>query len=155
MLLKDNISLFLASPIEPLNPFENWTKAQPDWWAAYNSLKHDRLSNYQVAIFANAVMALCGLHQLMTRCKVFISPFLRAGWIDTNEVETVESLSSVAHLGALHPQPPSLVIESRLFVSPTRENFVESFDGLYFEVDWDMRGISDRVRNLLSAHEDW
>jgi len=40
-------------------------------------------------------------------------------------------------------------------VSPTGENFVRSFDGLYFDVDWDMRGISHRVRYLLNAHDDW
>lgn len=155
MLLEDNISLFLASPIEPLNPFKDWTKCQPDWWAAYNSLKHDRLSNYQAATFTNAVMALAGLHQIMARSKTFIGSFLRVGWISTEEIETVADLSSVAHQGSLHLQPPSLVIESSLFVSSTRENFVKSFDNLYFDIDYDMSGISNRLRNLLFAHEEW
>lgn len=153
--LEENISLFLGSPIRALTPFAEWTKHQPEWWGAYNALKHDRLRNDNAATFNNAVMALGGLHQVMVRCKAFIGPFLRAGWIDTTEIETLVDLGSVAHLGSLHPSPPSLVVESLLFVSPTRENFVRSFDGFYFDIDYDMKGISKRIRNLLSAHEDW
>lgn len=153
--LEKNISLFLAAPIRALKPFAGWTERQPEWWAAYNSLKHDRLKNYGAATFGNAVMALVGLHQVMVRLKEFVGAFLRAGWIDTSDIETVADLGSVAHLGALHPSPPSLVVESQLIVSPTRENFVRAFDGLHFDVDFDMRGISNRVHNLLLAHEEW
>jgi len=149
--LGGTISLFLATPIRALIPFAGWTERQPKWWSAYNMLKHDRLKNYGAATFENAVMGFVGLHQVMVRLKEFVGPFLRAGWIDTSEIEIVADLGSVAHLGALHPGPPSLVVESQLVVSPARENFVRSFDGLYF----DIKGISSRVRNLLFAHEEW
>jgi hypothetical protein len=153
--LESNISLFLATPIRALIPFAGWTKRPPKWWAAYNMLKHDRLKNYSAATFENAVMGFVALHQVMVRLKEFVGPFLREGWIDTSEIEIVADLSSAAHLGALHPNPPSLVVESQLVVSPTIENFVRSFDGLYFDIDYDVKGISNRVRNLLFAHEEW
>lgn len=153
--LENNITLFLSWPIRALMPFKGWTVRQPEWWSAYNNLKHDRLGNYQCATIANAVSALGALHQVMARDKHFIGPFLRAGWIDTHEIDTVDELGSVAHLGALHPAPPDTIIESRLFASPTRENFVKSFDGHYFDINYDMSGISNRLRNMIAAHEDW
>jgi hypothetical protein len=187
--LESNISLFLATPVRALIPFAGWTKRPPKWWAAYNVLKHDRLKNYGAATFENAVMGFVALHQVMVRLKEFVGPFLREGWIDTSDIEIVADLSSAAHLGALHRNPPrdasgnkvfgrflnhkpfvfdarisqkalsgwasSLVVESQLVVSPTIENFVRSFDGLYFDIDYDVKGISNRVRNLLFAHEEW
>jgi hypothetical protein len=153
--LEAAISLFLSMPIRALTPFAGWTKCQPEWWTAYNMLKHDRLKNYTAATFQNAVLAFVGLHQVVSRLKQFMGPLLRASWIDTTEIETIEDLGSVAHLGALHPAPPSLVVESRLVASPTRENFVRSFDGLYFDIDFKIRGTSPRIRNLLFAHEEW
>ena len=153
--LEDNTSLFLSSPIMPLTPFKGWTTGQPKWWAAYNALKHDRLNNYKEATFINAVTALAGLHQTMARFKDFIGAFLRVGWIDTSKMEAIGDLASVANLGALHPHPPSLLIESKLFVSATRDNFVNSFDGHYFDIDCSIGGVSNRLLNLLLAHEEW
>jgi hypothetical protein len=153
--LETNISLFLSSPIKPMTPFSGWTKGQPSWWAAYNAIKHDRLNNYKEAKFVNAATALAGLHQVMSRFKEFIGAFLRVGWLDTSEIETLADLGSVAHLSSLHPQPPSLVVESRLFVSASRDNFVNSYDDFYFDIDYDTNGISSRVRNLLFAHDEW
>jgi hypothetical protein len=153
--LENNITLLLSVPIRGLLPFTGWTTKQPDWWAAYNSLKHDRLGNHQCANITNAVSALAALHQVMARDKHFIGPFLRAGWIDTSEMETIVELGSVANLGALHPSPPNIVVESRLFASATRDNFVRSFDEQYFDIDCDMNGISNRLKNIVAAHEDW
>lgn len=155
--LEGNISLFLVSPLQLLEPYAVWTKEQPDWWAAYNALKHDRLNNYEVATYVNAVLSLAGLHQLMARCKMFIGGFLRAGWIDTENNDLIGDLGSAAHLAGLHSNPPSMVIESKLFVTPTVENFLTrmSDDPEFFDVDYDVKGLSNRVRNFLFAHEDW
>jgi hypothetical protein len=46
-----------------LTPWSNW-KAQnnpPDWWTAYNKIKHHRDSQYHRANLQNALNAVCGL----------------------------------------------------------------------------------------------
>lgn len=156
--LEGNLTLFLSSPLQLLEPYKDWTKEQPEWWAAYNALKHDRLNNYKASTYRSAVLALAGLHQLMSRSKAFIGSFLRVGWIDTQSFEVVEQLGSVANLGALHPNPPDMLIESKLYLSSTGENFIgyHSYgDPRFFEVDYDARGLSNRVRNFLFAHDEW
>jgi hypothetical protein len=149
------ISIFLVSPLELLSPYKGWKSSQPEWWKAYNMLKHDRLNNYKVSTYRNAVLSLTGLHQLMSRFKHFTAGFLRAGWIDTQTIEVIEQISSANHLAGLHPAPPNIIIESKLFVSPTRENFVgyDSDDPRFLEVDYDAQGLSNRVRNFLLANE--
>lgn len=157
LFLEERSSLFLVSPLQVLQPYKGWTVSQPEWWVAYNSLKHDRLNNYEVATYMNAVFALAALHQLIASFKEFIGGFLRVGWIHTRNIELIGNLGSVAHLGALHLSPPSMVIESKLFVSPTRENFISYHqdDPRYFDVDYSVSGLSQRIRDLLFAHEDW
>lgn len=155
--LEERTSLFLVSPLQVLQPYKGWVTGPPEWWSAYNSLKHDRLNNYEVATYTNAALALAGLHQLMSCFKEFIGGFLRVGWIHTSNIELLINLGSVAHLGALHPSPPSMVVESELFASPTRDNFItyNANDPRFFEVDYDVSGLSHRIRDLLFAHEDW
>lgn len=154
MELEDTISLFLSSPIRPLRPFAEWTRKPPDWWSSYNSLKHDRLGHYEVATITNAVNAMAALHQVLSRTKEFSLSLLRIGWIDTNEFDTVVEISSVEHLGPLHPRPASIVIESQLFVSSARDNFVSLINDETFSFDYTARGISNRLRNLLFASEN-
>lgn len=151
-------SIFLESPLQILNPFNNWDTQQPNWWEAYNLLKHDRLNNYKSATITNALLALSGLHQQMSKFKNFIGGFLKAGWIDTTDTDLIADISSVSHLAGLHPSPPSMIIESKLFVSPTRENFVtyiKKDDPCIFDIDFDFRGLSNRVRTIIYAHQDW
>jgi len=157
LLLAEKTTLFLISPMQVLQPYREWSTTQPEWWAAYNALKHDRLDNYEVATYTNAVLALCALHQVMASFKEFIGGFLRAGWIATESFDVLTDLGSAAHLGGLHPGPPSVVIQSELFASPTRENFIgyHTDDPRFFEVDYDARGLSHRIRDLLFAHDDW
>jgi hypothetical protein len=153
-----NMTLFLNTPIMVLRPFELWRKEQPEWWAAYNSLKHDRINNFESATLENTVLALCALHQVMARCKLFLGPFLKVGWIDTANGDLVADLGSVAHLGPLTPSPPSMVIESKLFVSSTRENFIndtKESESLYLDIDYQARNLSNRVKNIIWAHEDF
>lgn len=153
--LDENLTLFLNTPLEVLKPYNNWTKKQPDWWLAYNKVKHDRLNNINVATFENAVYAIAALHQIIVRNSIFISGFLKFGWIDTNEIEIVEGLAAVAHVGVRHC---NMVVESKLFVSSTMENFiidVKASEPTYFDVDYQMPGLSNRVRNFIFAHEDF
>ena len=151
--LENNATLFLASPIQMLQPYKRWTKEQPAWWNAYNNLKHDRLNNYQFATFTNAVQALAGLHQLMARQREFIGGFLKAGWIDTTNVEIIADLGSAAYEGSL----VDVVIESKLFASASYSNFVspDNTNEEFLDVDYEASGLSSRIRNILLGHEEW
>ncbi len=151
--LDQNASLFLVLPVRLLLPYKDWTKKPPLWWEAYNNLKHDRLNNYGLATFTNAVYSLAGLHQLMAKQYDFIGAFLKAGWINTNNIEVLDNLGSAAHVGSI----VDVIIESKLYASPTWDNFVnpETSDEKYFDVDYEANGLSGRLRNLLFAHEDW
>jgi hypothetical protein len=151
--LDNNLSLFLISPAQMLCPYKGWTQSEPKWWNAYNSLKHNRLNNYHFATFTNAVSSLAGLHQLLARQKEFLGGFLKAGWIDTHDIEVVADLSSSAHEGSY----VDMVIESKLFVSATQGNFInpETSNEAYIDVDYEAKGISNRVRDMMFAHEDW
>jgi hypothetical protein len=43
-------------------PWASWAKSKnPEWWTAYNTVKHDRCSNYQSATLENTICALAGL----------------------------------------------------------------------------------------------
>jgi hypothetical protein len=137
--LDDDLSLFLSSPVQVLRPYKDWTKKQPDWWAAHNKLKHDRLNNYEVATYTNAVLSVAGAHQLMARNKIFVGEFIKAGWINIHDDELMIKVASSAQLGALMRNPPDMVIESRLFASPSMDNFVlpeSTDDPLYIQVDY-------------------
>lgn len=50
-----------------LQPFVNW-KADPykapDWWPAYNKVKHERVDNFKKANLKNVINALAGLYVL-------------------------------------------------------------------------------------------
>jgi hypothetical protein len=153
LLLDQNSSLFLVSPVQLLQPFKGWNQKTPLWWEAYNKLKHDRLNNYHFANYINAVYSLAGLHQLMARQHDFTGAFLKAGWIDTQDIEVIDNLGSAAHVGSV----VDVIVESKLFASATQENFVnaETSNGHYFDVDYQAKGLSIRLRNILFAHEDW
>jgi hypothetical protein len=151
--LNSNASLLLLTPVQIIQPYKNWIKQAPLWWGAYNKLKHDRLNNFHYATYTNAIYCLAGLHQLMAKQRNFIGSFLKAGWIDTNDIEVIDNLGSAAHVGSR----VDVIVESSLFVSATDENFVnpDSSDEFYFDVNYESKGLSHRVRNLLFAHEDW
>ncbi len=71
-------------------PFAAWAKKRtaPDWWIAYNQVKHDRLENFAVANQLNALNAVAGL--LVANC------FLVKG-----RHERHTSLMDVGHPGIL------------------------------------------------------
>lgn len=157
--LNDKISLFLNTPVYLLNPFAEWQKNAPRWWTAHNKIKHDRINSLGFATFENAVEALCALHQVIASCKMFVGPCLKRGWINTSDADLLAGLGSVANLGALTPSPPPMAVESVLFVSPSRDNFIASearSNYPYIDIDYgSARDLSDRVRNFIFAHEEF
>lgn len=128
--LESRISLFLGPPVMPLRPFKEWTTRPTEWWESYNKLKHDRMRNYRAATLFNSIFALAGLHQVMASFKDFVGSFLKAGWINTSDDEVTIEIGSVWGLSSLHPAPPTMLVESSLFVSPSRDNFVKGIIGL-------------------------
>ena len=120
-------TLFLVSPVQFLNPFKGWSKKPPCWWAAYNQLKHDRIANYEAASYSNTVLALAGLHQLIARTRLFLGNMVKAGWFNENDDAFMEMLVS-RHVEC---GPPEMPVESRLFVSPIRGNFVLFENNMY------------------------
>jgi len=152
--LENNKSLFLISPLKVLNPFQDWGNIQPVWWQAYNNLKHNRLDNYHFANYTNAILSLCGLHQLIARCKMFLGSIIRYGWIDFTDTEMPEQISSVIGLGSLMNNPPDIAVESKLFLSSAVEDLFDFVnDENEFELNYDIPGISSRVRYLMSAND--
>lgn len=48
-------------------PWQSWdSSTTPDWWRAYNSVKHERHSNFADANLANALDAMAGLFVLVS-----------------------------------------------------------------------------------------
>lgn len=79
LCLEEATTIFLNPPLRFLTPFASWTTAVPSWWVAYNKLKHDRLDNYDAATYENAILAMSGLHQVISRGVEFVPALLSAG----------------------------------------------------------------------------
>jgi hypothetical protein len=48
--------------LEAKSPWINFrNNKNPDWWRAYNNVKHDRFNNFKDANLQNVINALCGL----------------------------------------------------------------------------------------------
>lgn len=49
-----------------LKPWTSWSRgASPDWWLAYNAIKHDRAASFQSATLKNVLNAMAGLYLLL------------------------------------------------------------------------------------------
>jgi hypothetical protein len=51
-----------------LRPWKSWKQPKrpnPEWWTAYNSVKHGRIKNEKLANLGNAINALAGLYVFM------------------------------------------------------------------------------------------
>ena len=141
LYLEEAISIFLNPPLLFITPFENWTKAAPTWWAAYNKLKHDRLDNYDAATYENAILAMSGLHQVISRSVEFAPALLSAGWFNPNSRDASRFSSSG------DPIP----VASKLFVSPLSYNFVNNDSG--HPAIEPFCDFTDRVKSILAAYE--
>ena len=144
--LENTISLFLGSPPRFYQPYEKWTKNIPDWWKSYNKLKHDRLNNYEFGTYETAILSLTGLHQLISKCRLFTDSLIKAGWFNPNGEFMVDLITSRISESGIPITP--IACESKLFVSPLNFNFA-TFEGgeprIIEECDF-----SNRVKILLS-----
>lgn len=48
-----------------LTPWKAWDGSNPDWWTAYNAVKHDRATNYKMGNLGNALNAVAALGIIM------------------------------------------------------------------------------------------
>ncbi len=52
-----------------LLPWQNWSSNKnPDWWRDYNSVKHERNSNYTKANLSNTLNSIAGLFSILLFC---------------------------------------------------------------------------------------
>lgn len=143
--LSETISFFLVSPIRFYQPYKDWKQKIPSWWNSYNKLKHDRLNNYEFATYETAILSLAGLHQLISKCRLFTNQLIKAGWFNTSGEFMPELIfARVSQYGI----PLSTIpCESSLFVSPLYLNFVSFQNGIPIIKDCDF---SNRVKLLLT-----
>lgn len=146
--LSNAFSIFLTPNLAFLNPFETWIEKVPEWWNAYNSLKHDRIGQYSIATYENSVLALCALHQVIARNIHFIPNLISSGWFNIESPDVGELI--LAQNIQIGVRPLSIIpVESKLFVTPNRLNFVESSQGQpYVKNNFHF---SPRVIEMLSA----
>jgi hypothetical protein len=146
--LESSTSILLVSPLQFLRPFHEWRTSIPIWWDAYNRVKHDRIQNYEAASFTCTVTAVGALHQLLARSWQFLGNLTRAGWFN-------ESFESIGELGASRAAgsgPPDLPVQTKLFVSAIRSDFV-TWDANGPKIEpWDF---TERVKNHIWEWESW
>jgi len=146
--LEEATTLLLVSPLQFLRPFRGWQDAAPQWWNAYNQVKHDRVGNYAAASYAHTVSAMAALHQVMARSWAFLGNLAKAGWFNESDEQFGEMLvSRCAGCG-----PPAMPVESRLFVSAIRDSFVDWTTDLPTVQYWEF---TERVKNYIWEDEDW
>jgi hypothetical protein len=148
LYLEEATTIFLNPPLLFLTPFENWTKTAPSWWAAYNKLKHDRLDNYDAATYENAILAMSGLHQVISRSVEFAPVLLSAGWFNSNSHDVGELIAARFSLSGVPIQV--IPVASKLFVSPLSDNLVNNNNGRPAIEPCDF---TDRVKGILAAYE--
>lgn len=68
-----NREVYLLSTEEKLMPWSNWQNqnSRPDWWIAYNDVKHNRFENKTKATLENTLYALSGLFLVCVLLKEF------------------------------------------------------------------------------------
>ncbi|MCX6009143.1 MAG: hypothetical protein NTW48_03770 [Chloroflexi bacterium] len=143
--LDETISIFLVSPIKFYQPYKRWTEVIPEWWGCYNKLKHDRLNNYEFATYETAILSLVGLHQLISKCRLFTDHIIKAGWFNPSGEFMPELVC--ARISESGIPLSTIPCESNLFVSPLNFNFVSFQDGVPVIEECDF---SDRVKLLLT-----
>jgi len=74
-------SYVLVSPPQVRCPFEEWGRGQHlSWWADYNKIKHNRISNHRKATLDTTLNTLCALHQILSLAPEFAEAVLRRHW---------------------------------------------------------------------------
>lgn len=63
-LKKYSLSLKNINGINTISPFSSWNSMKPtkslSWYSAYNSIKHDRINNFELANLSNTLNAIMG-----------------------------------------------------------------------------------------------
>jgi hypothetical protein len=151
--LEEATSLFLISPMRLLRPFKGWRQAAPSWWDAYNRVKHDRIQNHDAATLEQTVMALAGLHQVLSRTRSFLSHLATAGWFNEADDNFIE-LFAMDHVGC---GPPGMPVETKLFVSATTggDGTFVNWDTDPPTIDYQGWNFSWRVKLFIFEAEDW
>jgi hypothetical protein len=121
-------------------------KKIPSWWIAYNKLKHDRLNNYELATYENVISAMSALHQVLCRDYNFIPTTLLFGWLDSNNEDVMQLLATTT-TSAIITGGLLIPVNSKLFVTPFRDNFViEEAKGYSFNPECDFSNkMKDRI----------
>jgi hypothetical protein len=105
------------------------------WWSAYTRLKHNRIKNIEQATLANAVNALCGLHQVIAKLSSELGrATLRHGWFQTGGMNP-ESLLKMFDCTYIWGKETFLV-ETKLFAVPVGprdfpDNIADLLPGFY------------------------
>ena len=146
--LEGTTSLLLVSPLQLLRPFRGWRGATPVWWDAYNKVKQDRIRNYAAATYSCTVSAMAGLHQLLARSWQFLGQLTLAGWFN----ETSEGFGELGASRAAGSGPPDLPVQTRLFVSAIRGDFVDWSTEPPTIANWDF---TERVKSHIWEWEGW
>lgn len=60
-----------ASKLQPFNTFLQIKDVSPDWWRAYNQIKHDFLGNLELATIRELIQAAGGLFLLTVLCRPY------------------------------------------------------------------------------------
>lgn len=104
-----------ASPVV-VSPFSEWKggNKNPEWWTAYNKLKHDRFTHQSRATLGHAVDAVAGLLLAIVYCGQCDLAIMSADLIDTSGYNP---WSEATHLRDIPPRMSS-IIETKLFAHP-------------------------------------
>lgn len=83
------ISLVLWNPAnEFIKPFEGWSTKEPplSWYQKYNTVKHNRNSQFSLATLDNLRYSFCGLFCSLVKANVPFQGGIHQHWVD-DEVE--------------------------------------------------------------------
>jgi len=81
-----------------IKPFESWDTKNLNWWASYQSVKHNRSESFEQASYMNAVTALSALYILICYYSVIIHAEINA------DTMYIQSDYAAQHLLAAAPQ---------------------------------------------------
>ena len=112
-----------------LKPWENWGKANPNWWCkGYNKLKHERSNHYRDATLEYALLSVAGLliltlhaHRLTVGADASISAFAGPHIFEISNTATVsDGWEKGAILWGYDIGPaPAIASETTLTYAPT------------------------------------
>jgi len=81
--------VFWGQEPERIHPFKSWenqsaTSSSPEWWKAYQKVKHNRLENENMATLECTVNAVAGLFLAIIRSEDCRDGIAQLGWLSCN-----------------------------------------------------------------------